>query len=139
MNEKAILFSKKPYSDNAVNSKAEIAIKIKSNTLFVNDDLDVTYLKNYNYLTQKIRFKNSANKKTLKQAWRFFLIVLFNGDPERIRTSNRQSRNLIFYPVELLGQKHLYYRCCIVIFFNLIDAPLQVYLWFFRLPYQILL
>jgi hypothetical protein len=26
------------------------------------------------------------------------------SDPGRIRTSNRQSRNLIFYPVELLGR-----------------------------------
>ena len=26
------------------------------------------------------------------------------SDPEGIRTPNRQSRNLIFYPVELLGQ-----------------------------------
>jgi hypothetical protein len=26
------------------------------------------------------------------------------SDPERIRTPNPQSRNLIFYPVELLGQ-----------------------------------
>ncbi len=28
----------------------------------------------------------------------------FKSDPERIRTPNPQSRNLIFYPVELLGQ-----------------------------------
>ena len=27
------------------------------------------------------------------------------GDLERIRTPNRQSRNLMFYPVELLGRK----------------------------------
>ena len=27
------------------------------------------------------------------------------GDLERIRTPNRQSRNLMFYPVELLGLK----------------------------------
>ena len=51
----------------------------------------------------KLRFENSTNKKTLKQAWRFFLIALFIRDPEGIRTPNRQSRNLIFYPVELLG------------------------------------
>ena len=29
----------------------------------------------------------------------------FLCDPERIRTPNPQSRNLIFYPVELLGHK----------------------------------
>ena len=29
--------------------------------------------------------------------------ILRFGDPEGIRTPNRQSRNLIFYPVELLG------------------------------------
>jgi hypothetical protein len=89
---------------------------------------------------QKLRFENSANKKKhASEAWCFFLFALFIGDPERIRTSNRQSRNLIFYPVELLGQKHLYYRCCIVIFFNLIGAPLQVCLWFYRLLFQLLL
>ena len=86
------------------------------------------------------RFENSANKKKhASEAWCFFLFALFIRDPERIRTSNRQSRNLIFYPVELLGQKHLYYRCCIVIFFNLIGAPLQVCLWFSRLLFLTLL
>ena len=89
---------------------------------------------------QKLRFENSTNKKKRSSKLGvFFLIVLFIRDPERIRTSNRQSRNLIFYPVELLGQKHLYYRCCIVIFFNLIGAPLQVCLWFSRLLFLILL
>ena len=48
--------------------------------------------------------KIAQTKKRSSEAWRFFLIVLFIRDPERIRTSNRQSRNLIFYPVELLGQ-----------------------------------
>jgi hypothetical protein len=33
-NEKAILFSKRPYSENATNVEAEIIIKIKSNSLF---------------------------------------------------------------------------------------------------------
>ena len=28
------------------------------------------------------------------------------GDLERIRTPNRQSRNLMFYPIELLGLKN---------------------------------
>ena len=89
---------------------------------------------------QTLRFENSANKKKhASEAWCFFLFALFIRDPERIRTSNRQSRNLIFYPVELLGQKHLYYRCCIVIFFNLIGAPLQVCLWFSRLLFLTLL
>ena len=51
------------------------------------------------------RFENSANKKKhASEAWCFFLFALFIRDPERIRTSNRQSRNLIFYPVELLGR-----------------------------------
>jgi hypothetical protein len=31
------------------------------------------------------------------------LFLRINCDPEGIRTPNRQSRNLIFYPVELLG------------------------------------
>ena len=34
INEKAILFSKKPYSENATNIEAETIIKIKSNSLF---------------------------------------------------------------------------------------------------------
>ena len=34
INEKAIFFSKKPYSENATNIEAEIIIKIKSNSLF---------------------------------------------------------------------------------------------------------
>ena len=49
----------------------------------------------------KRRFENSTNKKTRKQAWHFFLIALFIRDHEGIRTPNHQSRNLIFYPVEL--------------------------------------
>ena len=35
INEKAIFFSNRPYSENATNIEAEIIIKIKSNTLFV--------------------------------------------------------------------------------------------------------
>ena len=34
INEKAIFFSKRPYSENATNIEAEIIIKIKSNSLF---------------------------------------------------------------------------------------------------------
>ena len=34
INEKAILFSKRAYSENATNIEAEIIIKIKSNSLF---------------------------------------------------------------------------------------------------------
>ncbi len=30
------------------------------------------------------------------------------SDPGRIRTPNPQSRNLVFYPVELRGQKYKY-------------------------------
>ena len=41
--------------------------------------------------------KNPLKHDILKD---FYLI---NCDPEGIRTPNRQSRNLIFYPVELLG------------------------------------
>jgi hypothetical protein len=65
----------------------------------------------------KLRFENSTNKKTLKQAWRFFLIALFIRDLERIRTSNPQSRNLIFYPVELRGHKFLQKQESYFIFF----------------------
>jgi hypothetical protein len=32
----------------------------------------------------KLRFENPTNKKTLKQAWRFFLIELFIRDLGRI-------------------------------------------------------
>jgi phage-related protein len=34
INEKAIFFSKRPYSENATNIEAKIIIKIKSNSLF---------------------------------------------------------------------------------------------------------
>jgi hypothetical protein len=34
INEKAIFFSKRPYSENETNIEAEISIKIKSNSLF---------------------------------------------------------------------------------------------------------
>ena len=42
------------------------------------------------------------NEKPFK-TWCFKGFLLINCDPEGIRTPNRQSRNLIFYPVELLG------------------------------------
>jgi len=34
INEKAMFFSKRPYSENATNIEAEISIKIKSKSLF---------------------------------------------------------------------------------------------------------
>ena len=34
INEKAMFFSKRPYSENETNIEAEISIKIKSNSLF---------------------------------------------------------------------------------------------------------
>lgn len=34
------------------------------------------------------------------------MLNFLHGDPGGIRTPNRQSRNLIFYPVELRGQKN---------------------------------
>ncbi len=37
----------------------------------------------------------------LKRAWTFFWLFVFIRDREGIRTPNPQSRNLIFYPVEL--------------------------------------
>lgn len=35
INKKAICFSKRPYSDNVINIRAELIIKIKSKALFV--------------------------------------------------------------------------------------------------------
>ena len=52
----------------------------------------------------KLRFKNNTNKKTLKQAWRFFLIVLFIRDHDRIQTCNLLSRNQVRYSVAPHGQ-----------------------------------
>lgn len=40
----------------------------------------------------------------LKQAWTFLLMFLFIRDLGGVRTPNPQSRNLIFYPVELRGR-----------------------------------
>ena len=34
-------------------------------------------------------------------------MFVLKSDPEGIRTPNHQSRNLIFYPVELLGHFHI--------------------------------
>ncbi len=52
----------------------------------------------------KLRFENKNNVKMLKQAWTFLLMFLFIRDLGGIRTPNPQSRNLIFYPVELRGR-----------------------------------
>ena len=43
-------------------------------------------------------------KKTLKLIWRFFHFKLLIRDRGGIQTPNPQSRNLIFYSVELRGQ-----------------------------------
>jgi hypothetical protein len=43
-------------------------------------------------------------RKTGPESPVYKLILSFMSDPGRIRTPNPQSRNLIFYPVELLGQ-----------------------------------
>ena len=51
----------------------------------------------------KLRFENSTNKKTLKQAWRFFLFVLFIRDLGKIQTCNLLSRNQVHYSVMLRG------------------------------------
>lgn len=47
----------------------------------------------------------SSQKKHIKNLNRIIMCALqINlSDPERIRTPNPQSRNLIFYPVELRG------------------------------------
>ncbi len=45
---------------------------------------------------------NLSNKKACKII--FYRLLIF-CDPGGVRTPNPQSRNLIFYPVELRGQK----------------------------------
>ena len=50
----------------------------------------------------KLRFENSTNKKTLKQAWCFFF-VLFIRDLGKIQTCNLLSRNQVHYSVMLRG------------------------------------
>ena len=52
----------------------------------------------YNHL-----FFSFLNKKG-----QVFNKLVLSCDPGRIRTPNPQSRNLIFYPVELLGQYLIY-------------------------------
>ena len=50
----------------------------------------------------KLRFENPTNeKKTLKQAWRYFSFVLFIRDRDRIRTYDRLLRRQMLYPAEL--------------------------------------
>ena len=49
----------------------------------------------------QIKIQVDAAGKNIPKNKKLFLEI--NCDPEGIRTPNRQSRNLIFYPVELLG------------------------------------
>ena len=50
----------------------------------------------------KLRFENPTNeKKTIKQAWRYFSFVLLNSDRDRIRTYDRLLRRQMLYPAEL--------------------------------------
>ena len=50
-------------------------------------------------------FEKKTENKILSKNSISFPVFLFTRDLERIRTSNPQSRNLIFYPVELRGHK----------------------------------
>ena len=53
----------------------------------------------------KLRFENKeVQKKCSSELGHFFCTSLFIRDLGGVRTPNPQSRNLIFYPVELRGQ-----------------------------------
>ena len=80
-----------------------IKIRNVKRTFFINKPKN--YFKDFaSQHPSKLRFENNENKKMLKLARHFFIISLFIRDRGRIRTLNPQSRNLIFYPVELRSQ-----------------------------------
>ena len=62
-----------------------------------------TKVKDY-FASFTLRFENTTNKKCSSELGIFFVFIC---DLERARTSNHQSRNLIFYPIELRGLNFL--------------------------------
>lgn len=53
------------------------------------------------------KLKKSCKFRIIKKACKIYTLQAFKiySDPGGVRTPNPQSRNLIFYPVELRGQK----------------------------------
>ena len=70
-------------------------------TLILNLSLKITQTQGLRCDPPKLRFENHTNKKTLKQAWRFFLLYRFIRDRDRIRTYDRLLRRQMLYPAEL--------------------------------------
>src|SRR5690606_6093317 len=61
------------------------------------------------FIGSKHSYRNPTNHSKQKTQLSNILTVAFLFcDPGRIRTPNPQSRNLIFYPVELLGRPYTY-------------------------------
>ena len=68
---------------------------------------DSVYVPGWDCHGLPIEWKIEEEYKKKKNKYKYennFMSKIIISDPGRIRTSNRQSRNLIFYPVELLGR-----------------------------------